>query len=67
MIISYWNLPMDEELWSDKDNEIFNNSCKNFHELKMALANEFPDIYAQLLKRFDLIKDLADDPDLAII
>lgn len=63
----YWNLPQDINEWSNYDHKIFLNSFKTYHDLKLKLAEEFPDIYSQAIKKFDLIRDLSDDDDLSII
>ena len=67
MRVSYWNLPKNVEEWTDMDHEMFNKCCKNFYELRMTLANEFPDIYGQIMKRHSIIKKLSENPDLAVI
>ena len=63
----YWNLPQDINEWSNYDHKLFLNSFKTYHDLKLKLAEEFPDIYSQAIKKFDLIRDLSDDDDLSII
>lgn len=67
MIIDYYNLPSDEIEWLDEEKRLYEDSCKNYHELKIKLSREFPELYSQVTRRLDLIKILDDDIELSII
>ena len=33
MIIDYYNMPSDEIEWLDEEKRLYEDSCKNYHEL----------------------------------
>ena len=67
IIVDYYDLPSDMNQWFDEEKELYRYSCKNYHELKIKLSKEFPELYSDVIEKIDLIKILDDNIELAII
>lgn len=67
IIVDYYNLPIDMDQWSSEEKELYKYSCKNYHELKIKLSREFPELYSEVIKKFSLIKKLDKNIELSII
>ena len=63
----FLNLPSDYRDWTDEEIEIYVNSYKSYRDLKIRLGEEFPDIYSKIVRKYHIIAELDEDPDLAII
>lgn len=67
ILIDYYNLPSDRGNWSEEDKKVYNDSCKDYHELKIHLSHELPYLYNDVISKLDLVKVLDDDINLAVI
>ena len=67
VIVDYYNLPFDKSEWLDEEIKLYEASCSNYHQLKIKLSREFPELYTEVTKKLDLIKILDDDIELSVI
>lgn len=67
MLIDYYNMPSDRDYWSEDDKRLFKSSCKNYHELKIRLSRDLPNLYRDVVSRINTIKVLDEDIEVAII
>ena len=67
MIIDYYNLSEDKNNWTDGEKELYRFSAKNYHELKIRLSREMPELYSEVIKRLDMVKILDEDIELSVI
>ena len=66
MLIDFINLPEEGEIWTDEERYIQKNMFKNYRDLKLRIAKDFPELYEET-KEKDIVKIVSKDNDLAII
>ena len=65
--VDYYLLPSDGRMWNDDDHQYYNESCKNYHELKLKISKDLPFLYDEVTGNLDVVKVLDEDINLAVI